>query len=58
MELTEEKVQKAMDKMPFPSPYTAKEWLEHLYLENYRDASEKTNHFNGWMTACEKTVRA
>lgn len=43
MELTEEKVQKAMDKMSFPSPYTAKEWLEHLYLENYHCHKDFSN---------------
>ncbi len=34
--------------------------VQQSYLSHraYRDASEKTNHFNGWMTACEKTVRA
>lgn len=43
MELTEEKVQRAMDKMPFKSPYTAEEWLKHLYLENYHCHKDFSN---------------
>lgn len=43
MNLTEEIVQEAMDKMPFKSPYTASEWIEHLYLENYHCHKDFSN---------------
>ncbi|MDE5757058.1 MAG: PHP domain-containing protein, partial [Allobaculum sp.] len=43
MKLTEEIVQKAMDKIPFKSPYTASEWLENLYLENYHCHKDFSN---------------
>lgn len=43
MNLTVEKIQKAMDRMPFKSPYSPEEWLEHLYMENYHCHKDFSN---------------
>lgn len=43
MELTKSIVQRAIDRMPFKCPYTADEWLEHMYLENYHCHKDFSN---------------
>lgn len=43
MKLTEQIVKEAMTKMPFKSPYSPSEWLEHLYLENYHCHKDFSN---------------
>lgn len=43
MDLTKEKVQKAIDNLSFPFPYSAEEWMEHMYLENYHCHKDFSN---------------
>lgn len=43
MNISEEKVQKVIDKLRFPFPYSAKEWCENLYLENYHCHKDTAN---------------
>lgn len=43
MDITIEKVQSAIDKLRFPFPYSAEEWAENLYMENYHCHKDFTN---------------
>lgn len=43
MEVTKEKIEKLISKLKFKFPYSAKEYTENLYLENYHSHTDFSN---------------
>lgn len=43
MELSVDKIRSAIQKIRFPFPYTAEEWLKGMYMENYHKHSDNSN---------------